>query len=309
MISLIKETKFKLEILMLDAKSLATFSAVLRNGSFEDAAHELFVTPSAISQRIKGLEDRLGAVLIQRGFPAKATEIGQRLHRHAEEVELLEADLARDLDLPESITSPAHIKIATNADSLATWLLAALAKCEGIMFELVVDDQDYSADWLRRGEVQGAITSHATAIQGSDCVPLGNLRYLASASPKYEQRWFPDGINEKSLRAAPALLFNRKDRLQRDWIRQQIGHNITVQNHQLPSSQAFVDAALLGIGWGMNPKSLIESHLKSGELVALGPHPTMDVPLYWQANRRIKTALAPITNAIIGAAQNVLRPL
>lgn len=291
---------------MLDTKSLAAFAAVLRHGSFEAAAHELSVTPSAISQRIKALEERLGAVLVQRGSPCTATEVGARLHRHSEEIALLEATLTKDLDLPSASHTPPHIKIATNADSLASWLVPALAASEGVMFELIVDDQDYSADWLRRGEVQAAITSYATAIHGSDCTPLGSLRYVASASPAYLARWFPSGVTEDAIRNAPALLYSHKDKLQKQWVHRHLGRNVTTQNHKIPSTRGFVDASLMGMGWGMNPEVLIKEHLSQGRLVALKPASELDVPLFWQVNRRVASALAPLTNAVKSAAAGAL---
>lgn len=291
---------------MISTKSLAAFAAVLRHGSFEDAAHELLVTPSAISQRIKGLEDQLGAILIQRGPPATATETGKRLHRHCEEVGLLEAALIRDLDLPSAAAARPHIKIATSADSLATWLLPALSQVENMMFELSVDDQDHSADWLRRGEVQAVITSHAKPIQGCASVPLGVLRYIASASPDYMERWFPEGANVQSIAAAPALLYNQKDRLQKSWVQENFGKSTPFQSHTFPSSRAFVDGALLGLGWGMNPEYLIQKHLNDGRLVPVLTDAPYDVMLYWQYNRRISQALAPLTRAVKSAAAEVL---
>lgn len=292
---------------MLNAKSLAAFASVLRHGSFEAAAQELSVTPSAISQRVKSLEDRLGAVLILRGSPATPTKTGIRLHRHTEEVGLLEAALTEDLGLSDASSPPPHIKIAINADSLATWLLPALAKSSDVMFELVVDDQDHSAEWLRRGEVQAAITSHATAIQGSDCTALGSLRYIASASPAFVMKYFPDGLSLTSLTTAPALLYNRKDTLQKQWINRQLGQNISTQNHIIPSARAFVEAAALGLGWGMNPESLIERQMAEGTLVPLDLMSPLDVPLFWQVNRRVAPALAPLTKAIRAAARTTLR--
>ena len=50
---------------------LAAFAAVLEEGSFEAAARRLCVTPSAVSQRIKALEDRLGQVLLVRQPPCR----------------------------------------------------------------------------------------------------------------------------------------------------------------------------------------------------------------------------------------------
>ena len=66
----------------IDNAQLATFAAVLGEGSFELAARKLSVTPSAVSQWIKLLEDRLGQVLVQRSTPCRATAAGRRLLRH-----------------------------------------------------------------------------------------------------------------------------------------------------------------------------------------------------------------------------------
>ncbi|MEH6836718.1 MULTISPECIES: LysR family transcriptional regulator [Falsihalocynthiibacter] len=65
---------------MLVSKSLAAFAAVLRHGSFEAAVHEFSVTPSAISKRIKGLEELLGAVFVLRATPCTGTQVGARWH-------------------------------------------------------------------------------------------------------------------------------------------------------------------------------------------------------------------------------------
>ena len=59
---------------MLDYASLAAVSSVVREGTFERAARALNVTPSAISQRVKQLEERLGSVLIIRGQPCAPTD-------------------------------------------------------------------------------------------------------------------------------------------------------------------------------------------------------------------------------------------
>ena len=46
-----------------DPNQLAALTAILRTGSFDHAASELGVTSSAISQRLKMLEDQVGAAL------------------------------------------------------------------------------------------------------------------------------------------------------------------------------------------------------------------------------------------------------
>lgn len=295
---------------MFDPAQLAALAAVHRRGSFELAAAALHVTPSAISQRIKALEDRAGTLLVRRGSPCTATPAGLRMIRHHDEVELLERALAEDM--PWLTPRPATLRIAVNADSLATWVIPALAAVEGFLFDLVIDDQDVSQDWLKRGEVQAAITGHPGPLQGCDTVTLGALRYRATASPAFLARWMPDGPTAEALQQAPALTFSDKDRLQMLWVAGQIGPEAArtaLPTHRMASSQAFVDAALAGLGWGMNPEALVRGHIAAGRLVDLSPEGPLDVALYWQFARLTAPATAPLTRAIRAAAARVLVPL
>ena len=285
---------------MLDYPQLQALSAVHRRGSFDLAAASLGITPSAVSQRIKALEDRIGALLIQRGQPCTATETGLRLIHHFDAVMLMEAALP----LPDP--APAAVRIAVNADSLATWVIPALSACPGMLFDIVIDDQDVSQDWLRRGEVAGAITSHPGPLQGCDTVPLGRLRYHASASPDFVARWLADGVTPAALTRAPALTFSDKDRLQSDWLATHLGPGIAYPTHRLASSQGFVDAALAGLGWGMNPAPLVAGYLAAGRLVELIPGTPLDIALHWQFARRTAPALEPLTRALRTAAKRVL---
>lgn len=289
----------------IDYAQLQALAAILRTGSFEGAAAELGITQSAVSQRLKALEDSVGALLVHRGQPCTGTDAGRRLAAHAANVDLLERGLARDLGalVPAQNTA---VRIAVNADSLATWFLTALSKVDGLLFDLVVDDQDYSADWLRRGEVAAAITSHDRAVSGCDCHALGALRYIATASPAYMARHFPKGVTADTLARAPMLRFDRKDVLQARWMETYLGRKLSPLSHRLPSSQGFVDASLLGLGWGMNPELLVQEHIATGRLVPLLPDAPYDTPLYWQCSRLLGEALAPLTKAVRREARRVL---
>lgn len=292
---------------MLDPAQLAALAAVHRRGSFDLAATELHVTPSAVSQRIKALEEVTGTLLIRRGQPCAATETGLRLIRHHDEIALLERSLAADL--PGLAPGPATLRIAVNADSLATWVIPALAATSGLLFDLVIDDQDVSQDWLRRGEVVAAITSHPGPLQGCDTIPLGLLRYRATASPVFVARWFHDGVTAPALLAAPTLTFSDQDQLQARWADRHFKRRRqALPTHRMASSQAFVDACLAGLGWGVNPEPLVAPHLASGALVELLPDTALDVELYWQFTRLAGPVLAPVTAAIRQKAGSTLVP-
>ena len=294
---------------MYDPAQIAALAAVHRRGSFDLAAAELHVTPSAISQRLKALEEAAGVLLIRRGQPCAATAPGLRLIRHHDEVTLLERLLATDL--AQLSPRAATVRIAVNADSLATWVIAALAAVDGFLFDLVIDDQDTSQDWLKRGEVVAAITSHPGPLQGCDTLALGALRYRATASPAYMHRWMPDGANAQTIAAAPALTFSDKDKLQQQWVARHIlssKQRSAFPSHRLASSTGFVDACLAGLGWGLNPQPLVAHHLASGRLVELVPDAPLDVHLFWQFSRLTAPAIAPLTRAIRAAATGVLNP-
>lgn len=289
---------------MIDYTQLGTLAAVLRTGSFEAAAAHLAVTQSAVSQRIKALEDHFGAILVLRETPTQATALGARLARHYEQVGLLE----RGLLLEDEQTGPwTSARIAVNADSLATWIVPALANCRDLLFEVAVEDQDHSADWLRRGEVVGAVTARDKPVQGCDVHPLGSLRYCAAASPEFIDRWFPDGVTPEALSHAPQMVFNQNDGLQTSWIKRKTGKIISAPTHWLPSTQGFVDGSLAGLGWGMNPEHLIRRELAEGRLVSLDPELIFDVPLFWQINRQMAPALADLTRALKRSAKTALR--
>ncbi len=294
---------------MIDPLHLQALAAVHRRGSFGGAAAELHLTQSAVSQRIKALEDQIGSVLLVRGTPCVATQAGQTLIGHFDRLMLMESAVRRDLG--QGAGGQSTLRIAVNADSLATWFLPALQAVEGVLFDIVIDDEDVSLDWLKRGEVAAVVTAHARPLQGCESVPLGSLRYLATASPEYMKRWMPEGVTAQALAKAPALKFSDKDKLQERWVAQIFGSAVrarTLPCHRIGSSQGFVEACVLGLGWALNPEYLVADHLVSGRLVTLNAEAPHDAPLFWQFNRLTTDALGPMTAAVRKAAAQVLLP-
>lgn len=297
---------------MLDYPALHAVATVVQTGSFEKAAAALNVTPSAVSQRVKQLEERLGVVLIIRGNPCTATEKGAWLCRHMENVGMLEGELMEHLpsladpDMPrEQVT----LHIATSADSLGTWFLPAISnfsKRSRYLLNVAIDDEEHTAEWLQRGRVLAAVTSLEKPISGCRRTSLGALRYHATASPEFMEKYFADGVTTEALGRAPALTFNQKDRLQSRWIRQAFGQDLAFPTHWLPSTQSFLDASLSGMGWCMNPALLAGEHLASGRLVELIPDTPLDVPLFWQINRLAADRLVDLTREVVATAKSRL---
>jgi LysR family transcriptional regulator, chromosome initiation inhibitor len=297
---------------MLDYAALAMLAAVVREGSFERAARVLHVTPSAVSQRIRLLEERIGCALVVRSAPCRPTETGRRLCQHVDRVRLLEQDLHEALPAVAGEGAPRVVlPLAVNADSLATWFAPALARFAAgtaLLFEVAVDDQDHTAGWLRSGAVLAAVTGSPRPPSGCNSRPLGRLRYVAAASPAFIARHFAKGVTRSSLARAPSLQFSVKDELQARWVRRHCRREVELPRHLLPSSQAFVAAALDGMGWGMQPLPLVAQHLAEGRLQPLLADAMLDVPLHWQYARAASRLIEALSRHVEAAARAALLP-
>lgn len=283
-----------------NAEHLRTLAAVVDHGSFERAADVLRITPSAVSQRIKALEQRTGRVLVLRTKPATVTEPGQVLLRLARQVALLEDEALARLDA-DAVGGIRAIPLVVNADSLATWVLPALAAVQDVTFELFLDDQDHSTARLRDGTVVGAVTSDPVAVQGCIVRPLGSMTYRALASPGFVSRWFPRGPTREALAVAPVIVFDRKDALQDRYLAAR-GVDAHPPRHQVPASSEFVTAASLGLGWAMIPDQQSSELVAGGRLVDLDPGRGIEVPLYWQHWAVESESLSRLTEALLRQA-------
>ncbi|WP_210529588.1 LysR family transcriptional regulator ArgP [Rubellimicrobium arenae] len=300
---------------MLDYTVLATLAAVVREGGFERAAAALGVTPSAVSQRVRALEERVGATLVVRSQPPVPTEAGARLCAHVERVRLLEGELADALPGVEGSVAgdhaPVTLRIAVNADSLGSWFLPAAARFAertGAFLDFVLDAEERTAERLRSGEVLAAVTADPAPVPGCRTRPLGALRYIASASPAFVRRHFAEGVDIPALARAPVLRFDRMDALQVRWVRDRFGFALEAPTHWVPSTQGFLDASLAGLGWAMNPLALAGPHLAAGRLADLMPGCPLDVQLHWQHARLGARLLDALTREVVLEARQSLMP-
>jgi LysR family transcriptional regulator (chromosome initiation inhibitor) len=287
-----------------------TLAAVVDAGTFEAAAADLSITPSAVSQRVKQLEQRLGRVLVVRAKPVRPTEAGAAVVRLARQLALLEHDALAAFGAGDAASArPTTVPLAVNADSLGTWFLPALARIaeqHPVVFDLHRDDQDFTAELLESGTVMGAVTSRAAPVAGCLVRPLGVMRYTAVATPAWVARWAPGGADAAALAEAPRVDFDRRDDLQAEYLRLIGTDAAEPPRHYVPASNDFATAVKLGLGWGLLPGFQCDEELADGSLVALGG-PPVDVPLYWQQWNLGSPLLDAIAEGITAEARRALR--
>src|SRR5687768_1058034 len=237
-----------------DPAALECLAAIVEEGGFERAARRLSVTQSAVSQRLRALEAQVGTVLIVRSRPLRPTAAGQLLLKHTRQLRLLRADLERDLhELAPSSTAglreEERVSIAVNADSIATWALPALGELvrQGLPLEVITDDQDFTHEWLREGQVLGCVTTVRQALRGCKVVALGAMDYIAVATPAYLRGPGRDGLTQHTFRELSFIAFNRKDDMQAEFVARAFGlRRVRLRQLFVPSSEGQVRAVLAG---------------------------------------------------------------
>lgn len=282
---------------MFDYKLLAALAAVVEQGGFERAAQLLGLSQSAVSQRIKLLEARVGQPVLLRATPPTPTEIGRRLLNHVQQVRLLERDLQGQVPALAEDQPAERLRIALNADSLATWwapLVGEFCAEHKLLLDLVVEDQDVGLKRMRDGEVAACVCAAERPVAGARALPLGAMRYRALASPQFRARHFADGASGTALARVPSIVFGADDRLQHRFLAE-LGVVGGFAHHLCPSSEGFVRLACAGLGWGMVPELQVRQQLASGELVELLPERPLDVPLYWHHWRNGGELLGSLT--------------
>jgi LysR family transcriptional regulator (chromosome initiation inhibitor) len=290
-----------------DYDSLIVLAAVVRTGSFEAAAKSLDVTQSAVSQRIKQLEEKVGSVLVQRGRPCHATDDGLLLCQHAEQVGLLRHELGEQLAASgnHGAAVAASLRIAVNSDSLATWFPEVVERAAdelNIRLEVVPDDQEFTEERLRSGDALAIVTASDNSIPGCKLFPLGDMEYMAVASTDYAARHFPNGATLAAASKSPSIRFDQKDTLPQQWMVLAFGDSARQSAHYIPSYEGHLLCCRRGIGWAMMPSVTVQPLVDSGELVEVVPGIRIQTPLFWQSRSQSSSILNRLSEVVLEVA-------
>ena len=273
----------KEQLLPFDYKQLQALDVVVREQNFERAARRLNLTQSAVSQRIKLLEQAVAQPLLLRTTPPTPTPLGQQLLSHYRQVTQLERELLPHLRA-EAPQQPLRVSMAVNADSLATWFLPALAPLlaqHPIELDLRIEDETRTLDRLRQGEVFGAVSTEAASLPGCHASLIGRMEYALVCSPSFADHYFASGLTLANLQQAPGVAFDQRDDMHITYMRE----HFSLQPggypcHTVHSSEAFIALACAGVAYCLIPRLQIAKELASGALLALDS-PPLYRQLYW----------------------------
>ena len=292
-----------------DYKLLAALAEVIEQQSFDLAAKKLFISQSAISQRIKALEEQLGQPVLIRSQPILATYAGEQLLSHFKKVKQLEYELVPIIS-PEKPIKPIKISLAVNADSIATWFIDAITlvlKTQLVELNLIIEHEERTLDKLRSGEAIGALSIIEKPLKGYRSFKLGKMEYCLVANPDFVVRYFPRGVNQSSLKMAPAISYDHKDDMHVRYIAQHF--NLAAAEyycHSVRSSEAFVALVKQGVAYCLLPKLQIANELNSGQLISLCPDNTLVETLYWHSWVLVKGVSKQLSENIVQVGRSML---
>lgn len=293
---------------MIDYKLLEAFAIVVQEGGFEKAASVLHLTQSAVSQRVRLLEERAGKILLSRSSPPQPTNAGLKFLKHYLQVKLLEDDL--DEETGGKGVGPTRLSLGINADTLSSWFLpaiGALLRDGKLLIDLHVDDQEETYKLLRDGVVVGCISDRATPIQGCTVDYLGAMHYRLLARPEFISKWFSDGFTAENAEKAPAVMFTRKDMLHYKVLRRVFGPSVNVEAiHYVPSIEQFTQMISAGYAYGMVPDWQSEGLRSAGELLEVHGKAHDSVKLYWHCWNIDSNPLKTFSRQLISKAKSLL---
>lgn len=279
---------------------LETLLAIVEEGSFEVAASVLGISPSAVSQRIKALEASTGRVLVRRANPVGATEAGEVLVQAARRMALVQAET--DARLGQRLAR-VPLSVAINSDSLATWftqVLSDTAQQGDVALRIRIEDEARTLAMLRRGDVLGAVTREHSPVSGCDSTFLGTMRYFAVAAPHIAEGFHSGRFTWETM---PLVGYGPNDQVLDDAMRERFidSHVVRARVSQIPSSEGYLEAVRVGLGWGLLPQVQAQPLVESKELLLLDDH-QLDIDLYWQRWRLESEVLSDLTRSVINAA-------
>lgn len=250
---------------------IQTFMAVVRCGSFSEAARELGVVPSMVAKRISSLEQHLNTRLFERTTrKVNLTEAGEKFHSRASGVV---SDLEDLLDTVERDDGKleGHIRLMApttlGIQRLGPLLNEFLSDHPRITLEMALVDR--STNPAEEG-FDLAISGRLASYEGVVDMPLRPVQPTLCATPQYLAE-HPEIEHPRDLSNHSCLVFSATGS---DWHFQSARGviSVEVQSRLLADdNMTLLDGTLRSLGVAILPSYVVEEHLQQGTLVAVLP--------------------------------------
>ncbi|MCO4756402.1 MAG: LysR family transcriptional regulator [Oceanospirillaceae bacterium] len=251
----------------MDTNTLQAFVAVANSESFSKAAHQLFLTQSAVSKRVALLEDQLNSRLFDRiGRQVSLTEAGQALLPRAHQI-LLELDDARRAisNLSGEVTGTLSLAASHHVSlhRLPPILRAFTASYPKVKLDLRFDESEVAYEGVLRGDLELAlITLSPSPDKAIRSIPIWHdaLRYVVSREHPLANK---TRVSLTELTQYTAILPDQntftRELVEQLFDRHNLQLNVGMSTNYLDTIRMMIS---IGLGWSLLPESLIKEDLK-----------------------------------------------
>ena len=294
----------------MDTKSLTLLVEILDAGNLSEAARRLKMTRANVSYHLTQLERSVGMQLVRRTTRhVEPTEVGLKLYQHGRAIreELVAARESIDT-LGKTPQGRVRLSVPSGYGQfvMQPWLLAFKQQYPDIVLDVLFDN---SVEDLLRNEVDIAVRIMSEPPQNLVARELGQVGYVACASPEYVARaGVPREPAELSrLPVVCAAVIGRPLRLSayRGGTREYVILEPTLVSRNYPFQRAAVQA---GIGIGVVPDYVVHEDIARGDLVQLLPQWRLSIYgrgmyMLYMPNRHHPRAIAMMIEYILARAQ------
>lgn len=258
---------------VLTPDALAMLAAVGRSGSFAGAARELGLVPSALTYRVRQIEDALDVLLFDRSSrQATLTEAGSELMREGERLLL---DLDAVANRVQRVATGWEPQFTVAADSLIS-RQTVMELCESFFSlkpptRLKIREETLSGTWAALSSGKADLALGATmALEpgtsgGIQSKLLGHVPFIYAVAPHHPLAAAGEPLKDEQIRPHRAVAVA-------DSVERGGGRSFGLLGGQevftVPTMQAKLEAQLRGLGVGFLPQSLAGPYVEAGHLVA-----------------------------------------
>lgn len=255
---------------VLTPDSLAMLQAIAAAGSFAAAARASGMVPSALTYRVRQIEDALDVLLFDRSSrQAKLTGAGHELMREGARL-LAEVDAVANRVKRVATGWEPHFTIAVDSIVSRTVVLelceAFFALSPPTRLRLRAETLSGTLEALTSGQADLAlgVAAETATMAGSEVRPLGSQRFVYAVAPHHPLACETEPLRDELIRQHRAIAV--ADSVQR-------GGGLTLgllggqDVFTVPTMPAKLEAQLRGIGVGFLPQNLALPYIETGRLV------------------------------------------
>ncbi|MFH1223871.1 MAG: LysR family transcriptional regulator [Pseudomonadota bacterium] len=262
---------------------LQAFVAIVKKSTVHGAARQIGLTQTAVTQRIRGLERKIGTTLFTRSRKGMSpTEEGKALYVYCQKVLDIEGETL-SLIKGDTHQKNIHIEIVGSSSIMRSRVIPGSTKLldryKDITFTYHITDDESPVRYLKSGECQFAVLSPLEVPNELDSKMLEPEIYVMVAAPRFKTKDVKDILKTERL-----VDFNYGDKFTLLFLKK---YGLTTlakkEGHYVNNTDALVSLLINGHGYSVLSKRFVEPYIKNKQLVEImpGKYSKIEFALAW----------------------------